>query len=205
MNTYLKGIKTVAVIFLSLTLFSCQDEQIEPIDTLSTAPDELGFKKGGNGGGGQVNEVLYDVIIERGDYKGTITSAELITSDCNATAQSMPYAITWDESDCFDITPTTTTPGSEVTLTLNPFMSVKKTSEISSVAFYMRDKPKDEGGSRYATSSTLVERVVRSNDGVIIVHVHKDQIDVHQLAGRKLLGVIGTISIGDIVYTPIGD
>lgn len=43
MKTYIKGIKTVAVIFLSLVLFSCQDEQIELQDTLSTA-DQVKLK-----------------------------------------------------------------------------------------------------------------------------------------------------------------
>ena len=46
MKTYLKGMKTVAVIFLSLMLFSCQDEQIELQDTLSTASDELMLNRG---------------------------------------------------------------------------------------------------------------------------------------------------------------
>ena len=45
MKTYLKGIKTVAVIFLSLVLFSCQDEQIEPIDTLSTETNQLASRR----------------------------------------------------------------------------------------------------------------------------------------------------------------
>ncbi len=93
MKTYLKGIKTVAVIFLSLLLFSCQDEQIEPIDTLSTDSDQI-LLKPGKGKGGSV--VYYDVFLLSGDQAAG--DDLLLTIDgCVATNTSFQPAVSFEE------------------------------------------------------------------------------------------------------------
>ena len=95
MKTYLKGIKTVAVIFLSLSLFSCQEEQIEPIDTLSTAPNQLMQKPDKGSNSGRVNytvslgtgEILLEnLLVTEGDCFGTCNNTQTLlwfSSDCS--------------------------------------------------------------------------------------------------------------------------
>lgn len=96
MKTYLKGINTLVVIFLSLALFSCQEEQIEQVDTLSTTPDQDMLKpgKGNGGGGGRVN---YTVSLEPTD---TTPIPLLVTSeDCIGTCNNT-QTLLWFSSDC---------------------------------------------------------------------------------------------------------
>ena len=89
MNTYLKGIKTVAVIFLSLALFSCQEEQIEPQDTLSTTPDELMLNKG--------PRVNFMVTLNEGTLDAD--TPDLLTSICDGTVNSK-QTLLWFDDDC---------------------------------------------------------------------------------------------------------
>jgi len=64
MKTYLKGIKTIAVVFLSLVLFYCQEELFEPQDALSTESNQNMLRPGNGGGGNNGSDVVYyDVVI----------------------------------------------------------------------------------------------------------------------------------------------
>ena len=90
MKTYLKGIKTVAVIFLSLALFSCQDEQIELQDTLSTTPDELMLNKG--------PRVNFLVTLNKGTLGSTTDN--LLLSVCDGTVNSVQTLLWFN--DCTD-------------------------------------------------------------------------------------------------------
>jgi len=97
MKNYIKGIKTVAVIFLSLALFSCQDEQIEPIDTLSTTDQDM--LKPSKDGGGRVN---YKVFLEPSELTPNpllVTSEETSEDGCFGTCNST-QTLLWFSNDC---------------------------------------------------------------------------------------------------------
>jgi hypothetical protein len=83
MKTYLKGIKTVAVIFLSLALFSCQDEQIETINTF-TESDQNMLRPGQGLDNRTVivegNEWDYWLPVECGSFEDYLTGSATSTS-----------------------------------------------------------------------------------------------------------------------------
>ena len=68
MKTYLKSIKTVAVIFLSLVIFSCQVEQIEPQDTFLTESDQNMLRSDNRSTVEWDVEWIYWLDVECGDW-----------------------------------------------------------------------------------------------------------------------------------------
>ena len=100
MKTYLKGIKTVAVIFLSLALFSCQDEQIEPIDNLSTESDELMLRgKGKPGGDDTTNGNIHYVVILTNTSSSSIDGSNLTSwEELSATCSTSQDLLWFDGS-----------------------------------------------------------------------------------------------------------
>jgi len=91
MKNLIKIIK-VTFIFLSLILFSCQDEQIELIDTLSTATDELSLKKGGK------SVVYFLVSLNPLDLIGDDV---LVTIGCTGVSASKGnYPVIWFSEIC---------------------------------------------------------------------------------------------------------
>ena len=88
MKTYLKTIKTVGVIFLSLILFSCQDEQIELQDTLSTETDQLASRR-------------TNFIVTITDDTGYTGPATLIASDECWGTMNTKQTLLWFVYDCW--------------------------------------------------------------------------------------------------------
>jgi len=92
MKTYIKGIKTVAVIFLSLIVFSCQDEQIELQDTLSTESDQLMSRPGG--------KTSFNVSLNQGDWREE-ENGTLIVNPNECTGTSDKKNLLWFVYDCW--------------------------------------------------------------------------------------------------------
>jgi len=93
MKTYIKGIKTVAVIFLSLALFSCQEEQIEPQDTLSRTTDEILSEKGKPIKDNTTNNIEYNVTLTW-PFSSTLPDVLVTGVNCtasNSTTQDLVY------------------------------------------------------------------------------------------------------------------
>ena len=88
MKTYFKGIKTVAVIFLSLILFSCQDEIIVSEESSITESNQLMLKNA---------RVNYKVSLGSGG--GLSTTYSLVTNpDCLATCNSKQDLVWFDDT-----------------------------------------------------------------------------------------------------------
>lgn len=102
MKTYFKGMKIIAVIFLSLVLFSCQVEQIEPQDVLSTESDQLVSARGGR--------TNFIVTLTDTGYTGDAT---LISSDDCWGTTNTKQDLLWFVYDCW---PTFNVGGEELTL-----------------------------------------------------------------------------------------
>ena len=89
MKTYYKGVTSIVAIFMTLILFSCQDELIEPIDTLSKTTDENLSKKGKPPKGD--SRIDYWVSLDAGtllDWDGQTHVNELISA-CDGTVNSV--------------------------------------------------------------------------------------------------------------------
>lgn len=89
MKTYYKGVASIVAIFMTLILFSCQDELIEPQDTLSTTPDELMLNKG--------PRVNFLVTLNRGSLD--VSTDNLLLSVCDGTVNSK-QTLLWFDDDC---------------------------------------------------------------------------------------------------------
>ena len=88
MKTYYKGVTSIVAIFMTLILFSCQVEQIEPQETFSSESDQLMLKRG---------RVNYNVSLISGD--GLSSTYLLITpTDCFATSNSKQDLIWFDDA-----------------------------------------------------------------------------------------------------------
>ena len=201
MKTYFKGFKTVAVIFLSLVLFSCQDEVIVPQDTLSTAPDQDMLKPGkGNGGGGDGGTVYFNVEVvnplseEVGNH---VILTDLIVDPvgCVATNNSKQTAVWFDEG-CDN--PFTTTDGTNLSLS---FVSMGK-SPIDEIQVWMRDA----NGNQYKTKwedGSIDEPATIDPEGYTVVF--NDFLTIYKKEGKgknRQLIESGEIFLGEINMVP---
>ncbi len=98
MKTYFKGIKTVAVIFLSLILFSCQDEQIEPQDSLSIESEQMMLKPG-KGKGSNDSRLNFEVFIADKPYQQNGFNSLYTPEGCIPTSNTAQPMVWW-HTDC---------------------------------------------------------------------------------------------------------
>lgn len=205
MKTYLKGMKTVAIIFLSIVLFSCQDEQIELQDTLSTESNEHFSKPGkGNGGNGNVvyfNVEIVDTFTETGDNI-LYTDQIGIPEDCVATNNSK-QTVVWFDNGCDNLF--TTTEGIELKLS---FISMGQ-EPIDEIQVWMQDADENE-------YRTLVMDTDGESPGAIIPPVDilpegyivafNESLTIYKKVGKgknRHLEPSGEIRLGEIVMEPI--
>lgn len=108
-------------------------------------------------------------------------------------------SVTWPRfTECVVITPS----GSSYALTNDPYLQVTtKRGVITHVTFYIDDIVGGEG-IQHETDPIPVTPVAYGGAGFVL-HVHADRVPVYRLSGHmagKRVAMIGTISIGDVLY-----
>ncbi len=201
MKTYLKGIKTVAVIFLSFALFSCQESLIEQEDfLLSDTKQDLSKKKSIEYSGNFTKE-------------GTIGDGDsFCISNFPGTSSSASFSIQWPPcrppaicDAVFNLKFTTKTgvytPNYNVQISL-----FKKAGKIYGFQMWLHD-----GEYRFATDKTSLNPVIDFPDAtpdvkiVIKEYVGLYRFDNGSVKNEKHREHVGDIYIGTLEYTQIKD
>ena len=192
MKTYYKGVTSIAAIFMTLILFSCQVEQIEPIDTLSTESNQ-NMSKPGNGNGGGGNVVYYNVKIN--NTFGIPWEGDILITDPNgcAATNNSKQTVVWFDNGCDIIF--TTSDGTNLYLS---FISMGK-SPIDEVQVWMHDA---EGNDYHTLWEDGNVESTPINPLGYTVEVNKT-LNIFKKVKRKRTPK-GTIRLGNIVMTPIG-
>lgn len=187
-----------AVLIAAALVVGCQETSV-PVGPEMDAPradqETLSAKKGGGNGGG--GTLVADVVVGDGP-------AGSITSDCPAPTASPPsYHVQFEESGCLIVTPV----GSSYSLTDNvALLMVKepgKNGRITHVRFRARDVSSAQGGIMHETDELPVAVPVVPDKNGFTLHVHAQNAEVWRMStstGGDRVEVIGTISIGDVVY-----
>ena len=75
---------------------------------------------------------------------------------------------------------------------------------ITAVQFYIQDIPGPDG-IMYETDVIPVNPPVRPNSAGFVIHLHADNVKVYRDSnhlGGKRVEMVGTVSFGDMVFTP---
>lgn len=174
---------------LAASMLACAAESPDPL-----VPGSVLAAKGGNGGGGSTQPLVADAVA--GDFFAS-GGAPLVSQGPAETSKA--YAALWKHSRCADITPD----GSTYALTDEVRVGTSmRGGKIVAVQFWAQDVIGDEGIA-HETDWVAIEPAVKPNSAGFTLHVHVDNLPVWRLDGHlsgNRVEVIGTISIGDIVY-----
>jgi hypothetical protein len=145
------------------------------------------------GGGGATSPLVADAVT--GDFSSTGGTALV---SIGAAGTSKAYAALWKHSRCADITPE----GSSYALTDDVTVHTRsRAGKIIAVWFSGQDVIGD-AGIMHETDEIPVTPIKPNTSGFTL-HVHADAVQVWRLDGHlrgDRVEMIGTISIGDIVY-----
>lgn len=179
------GAAAVALVLLPVAAYSAAAS-----DPLAAGLQKKG--KGGGGGGG--SSLVADVVM--GDFFSD-GGTPLVSAGPAATSKG--YAVLFKHTRCGDITPE----GSSYALTdENRIETTVKRGQITRVRFWAQDVIGEEGIAHETDWVTIDPPAPVSKSGFTL-HVHADNLQVWQLDGLRdgnRVQIIGTISIGDVVY-----
>jgi len=197
----------VMVVTASLVLAGLWAVLATPETALAVKPEKppkLPKDGGGNG------KTVYSV--DAVDHGGPILNPDgthrynspTLVSTCPGSAKAVGY-VAWPRHEgCMNITPL----GSAYELTDDPILRVLyERKKIVAVRFRIQDVDGAEG-IQHETENIMIDPIDppgNHNSEPFILHVHQDDVPVWRLDGHTggpRVEVIGTISVGDIVFTP---
>jgi hypothetical protein len=122
------------------------------------------------------------------------------TSTRDGTTSETTLFTTWT-GDAIVVTPT----GSAYTLGDDAQMTTNlKAGRILGVTLYIQDVA-GPAGVQHETDRVILAAPVTPSTSGFVLHVHRDAVPVYRLKGHTggpRVGMIGTISVGDLVFTP---
>ena len=151
------------------------------------------------GKGGDKTAYSVDAVDDDGPY----VSPTLVSTCPGSTGENTLF-VSWPRSpaQCIVITPTE----SSYALTDDPQLTVsKKRGKVIAVQFYIQDKPGPDG-IMHSSEQIPVDPPVTPSSSGFTLHVHADNVPVWRHKGHTggpRVEMIGTISVGDIVFTPV--
>lgn len=198
--------KVTFLLMLSLFfIYNCSKEQVMTIDSSNeNLNQDMLLKKGGNKG--QSDVVLFDVVLIKPD--GVHFDYPTLVTTCNGSSSSQSYGISWPKfSECVVIAPSLVEKkDGDLPLTNDPFMGLgKKRNKLTKVSFKIQDVVGPDG-ILYKIDGFKIQPPEETSLSAFTVEIRKDRIEVWQYSGHiggKRVKLIGYISIGDIIYTPV--
>lgn len=189
---------------LATFLFACSDATgptTEPAASLLARGGKPGSGGGSGSGGGA------DVL--QGDFALLASDAAALTSTCPGSAAPPGWAVVFGKSGCLIVSPlwASTLYESYVLeddLVLNTQIEKGKNGRITHVRLNGQDVDGEAGIWHSTGWIAVAEPVVPSKAGFTL-HVHVKNVEVWRYdshLGGNPVEMIGTISIGDIVYRP---
>ena len=169
----------------------CQDMGSGPVGPGPefTHKDKEHGKPGGGGGGGGGGGTFWDANLTAHDFVATdpmlITSAPATVSKKNS---FLP-------SDFFTLESIIMPTGSNLTLTRGLVSAKLKFGKIIRLSFWLDE---GHGSSRVFHAILPIDPPRTPSDGDFTLHLHLDGVELRESNGSP---PIGTISIGDLVYT----
>lgn len=189
------------VLLLAAFMWSCQEQGSVPVASDTAEGLATLEKKGGTPGppdGGGDDKVVFDV---EAVWHGGPYAAPTLVSTCLGSTDGKGLSVTWPRhAGCMDITPLG---GYLLTDDPNLLVTTKK-GKIISVQFWIQDVIGREGVQHKSEEISVDPSVEPSSSGFIL-HIHQDNVPVYRLKGHTggpIVEEIGTISVGDFVYTP---
>jgi hypothetical protein len=192
------------IVSIAILFFSCEttsDRTVFPTEPQDGIPESLA-KKGGNDKGKE--RIIYTIDII--PMKGTPLDNNLINNCPETRTERGYYNINWEGlTQCVILKPYTDGVAS-VTLTQDPQLWVKvKQGKIIGVYFFQQDVDGPEG-IQYSFKTVELKSPVIPDASGFTLQVQRDDIEVwkHKTHnGGARVEMVGTICIGDIVYTPV--
>lgn len=196
-----------AVTTATMTLFAAFTVACsEVVGPNTIMPDESALAKGGNSGGGQ--RPGPDVL--QGDFVLTDSDAAALANTCPSAplAGSRAWAVVFGHTECLIVQPLWASTAYEPyplrdDVTLNVRQESGKNGRLTHVRLYAQDVIGEEGIAHETDWVDVAVPVVPSKAGFTL-HVHAKNVAVWRLdshlSGGNRVEMIGTISIGDIVY-----
>lgn len=179
-------LRCATILLCAALIVGCQDTQIPVAPDVDHAT-EIAAKKPGDGGG--VNSLMGDVIVGDGP-------AGSIASTCPGSTGHGGWHLNFDDTGCLIVTPV----GSAYSLTDAVRLVVTKEKGKNGQITHVRLIAQDDNGILHDTEDIPVAVPVVPDKNGFTVHVHAQDVDVWQLSEGERVAVIGTISIGDMVY-----
>ena len=180
-------------------LFSCSSETYSPLSSTDKEHSELLGKKGGK------VKTTYTVDVIKGSGFIPTTNA-LLLSTCEGTSISTNYAVNWEKhTTCIVITPDPPLGKDEVTLSDDPAIYIsQKRGKIVSIGLAIQNIDGPDG-ILHSASKILVEPPFTPTATGFTIPVRQNDIKVWRHKGHiggPKVEMIGSISFGDIVFTP---
>ena len=193
---------TATAILLAAFIVACSDV----VGPNTIMPGESALAKGGNSGGGQ--RPGPDVL--QGDFVLIDSDAAALANTCPSAplAGARAWAVVFGHSECLIVTPlwasTTYEPYDlRDDVILNVRQESGKNGRLTHVRLYAQDVIGEAGIAHETDWVEVAQPVVPSKAGFTL-HVHAKNVEVWRLdshlSGGNRVEMIGTISIGDIVY-----
>ena len=188
---------SVMVVTACLVLATLWAVLATPETALAKKPD----RPPGKGG----DKTAYSVVAEDHGAPQDGYNSPTLVSTCPGSTTETSLFVRWPRSPalCIVITPT----GSSYALTDDPQLTVsKKRGKVIAVQFYIQDVAGPDG-IMHSSDQIPVDPPVEPSSAGFTLHVHADDVPVwrhkgHIVGGRRMK-IIGTISVGDIVFTPV--
>ncbi len=198
-----KIIALLTILLLVVFMVGCENS-INPIAP-QTQNDGISLEKKGGGKGGK-EKVIYSVVLEDMDDTPLENNLHNYCPETETLTSSGYYNIIWERhSICVNVTPFKVGVES-VTLYDDPQLYIReKKGKIVGVYFYAQDVDGPDG-IQYSTKTVELESPVTPNVLGFTIPVQRDDIEVwrHKTHnGGARVEMVGTICIGDIIYTPV--
>ena len=193
----------VTVVTACLVLATLCAVLATPETALAKKPDNPG---GGKDKGGDKTAYSVDAVDHGAPLNpdGTYTyNSPTLVSTCSGSTGETSLFVRWPRSpaQCIVVTPT----GSSYALSDDPQLTVsKKRGKVIAVQFYIQDVAGPDG-IMHSSDQIPVDPPVAPSSSGFALHVHADNVPVwrHKAhTGGPRVEMIGTISVGDIVFTP---
>jgi hypothetical protein len=192
---------TAMTILLAAFTVACSD----PVEPNPISPSASTLAKGGNAGG----SVGAGANVLQGDFALVESDAAALASTCaSAGFAGSGWAVVFGHSECLIVTPLWASTTYEPyplrdDVTLNVQLEKGKNGRITHIRLYAQDVIGEAGIAHQTDWVAVATPVVPSRAGFTL-HVHAKNVQVWRLdshlAGGNRVEMIGTISIGDIVY-----
>ena len=150
------------------------------------------------GKGGDKTAYSVDAVLDGGPYD----SPTLVSTCPGSTGENSLYVV-WPRHDgCMNIWPL----GSDYELTDDPQLTVgKKRGKVIFVQFFIQDVI-GPNGIQHSSDQIPVDPPVDPSSEGFTLHLHADGVPVWRHKGHTggpRMEIIGTISVGNIVFTPV--